>query len=74
MAAMPPEQVGYVPDKLKKAEKRIRTQSYDTEAWSVLIRDSQMKPIENARPVYEQLVEQFPTSGKYWRIYIEQEK
>ncbi|XP_052088640.1 cleavage stimulation factor subunit 3-like [Mytilus californianus] len=73
MAAMPPEQVGYVPDKLKKAEKRIRTQSYDTEAWSVLIRDSQMKPIENARPVYEQLVEQFPTSGKYWRIYIEQE-
>ena len=34
--------MGYVPDKLKKAEKRIRAQSYDTEAWSVLIRDSQV--------------------------------
>lgn len=33
----------------------------------------QMKRIEEARQVYERLVEQFPNAGKYWKIYIEQE-
>lgn len=70
---LPPEQIGYIPDKLKKADKRIEAFPYDTEAWSVLIRDAQMKPIEIARQVYERLVTQFPNAGKYWRIYIEQE-
>lgn len=32
-----------------------------------------MKKIEDARVVYERLVEQFPNAGKYWKIYIEQE-
>lgn len=70
---LPPEQHGYIPDKLKKAEKRIEAHPYDTEAWSVLIRDAQMKTIEVARQVYERLVAQFANAGKYWRIYIEQE-
>ena len=26
-----------------------------------------------ARMLYERLVTQFPTSGRYWRLYIEQE-
>ncbi|KAL5010433.1 hypothetical protein ScPMuIL_012738 [Solemya velum] len=64
---------GYIPDKLKKAEKRIDAHPYDTEAWSVLIRDCQLKKIDDARPIYEKLVQQFPNAGKYWKIYIEQE-
>ena len=32
-----------------------------------------MKKIEDARIIYERLVEQFPNAGKYWKIYIEQE-
>ncbi|KAJ8314582.1 hypothetical protein KUTeg_006732 [Tegillarca granosa] len=72
-AVLPPEQHGYIPDKLKKAEKRIAQFPHDTEAWSVLIRDAQMRKIEEARQVYERLVAQFPNAGKYWRIYIEQE-
>lgn len=32
-----------------------------------------MRKIEEARPIYERLVEQFPSAGKYWKIYIEQE-
>jgi hypothetical protein len=31
------------------------------------------KKIDEARPVFERLVNQFPTSGRYWKLYIEQE-
>jgi hypothetical protein len=33
---------GYIPDKLVKAERLIAAYPYDTEAWSVLIRDCQV--------------------------------
>eukprot|EP00106_Octopus_bimaculoides_P000599 XP_014768041.1 PREDICTED: uncharacterized protein LOC106867628 [Octopus bimaculoides] len=72
-AALPPEEIGYIPDKVKKAEKRISAYPYDTEAWSVLIRDAQMKMIGDARNTYERLVTQFPNAGRYWKSYIEQE-
>ncbi|GFS18001.1 cleavage stimulation factor subunit 3 [Elysia marginata] len=64
---------GYIPDKIVKAEKRIQAYPFDTEAWSILIRDAQLKKIEEARGTYERLVEQFPNAGKYWKIYIEHE-
>ncbi|KAI8772672.1 cleavage stimulation factor subunit 3-like [Biomphalaria glabrata] len=64
---------GYIADKLVKAEKRIQAYPYDTEAWSILIRDAQIRKIEDARVIYERLVEQFPNAGKYWKIYIEHE-
>jgi cleavage stimulation factor subunit 3 len=32
-----------------------------------------MKKIEDARKIYERLVGQFPTAGRYWKIYIEHE-
>ena len=32
-----------------------------------------MKKIEDARRLYERLVAQFPSAGKYWKIYIEHE-
>lgn len=72
-AALTPEEIGYIPDKVKKAEKRISAYPYDTEAWSVLIRDAQMKMIGDARNTYERLVGQFPNAGRYWKSYIEQE-
>jgi len=64
---------GYIADKLVKAEKRIQAFPYDTEAWSILIRDAQIRKIEDARVTYERLVEQFPNAGKYWKIFIEHE-
>ncbi|KAK7107878.1 cleavage stimulation factor subunit 3-like [Littorina saxatilis] len=67
------EETGYIADKIVKAEKRIKAYPYDTEAWSVLIRDAQMRKIEDARALFERLVEQFPNAGKYWKLYIEQE-
>ncbi|WAR09068.1 CSTF3-like protein [Mya arenaria] len=67
------KQDGFIADKIKKAEKRVEVSPHDTEAWSVLIRDAQLRTTEQARPVYERLVTQFSNSGRYWKIYIEHE-
>ena len=37
------QEVGYIPDKVVKAERRIAGSPFDTEAWSVLIRDAQVR-------------------------------
>ena len=37
------QEVGYIPDKLVKAERRIATNPYDTEAWSAIIRNAQVE-------------------------------
>ncbi|CAH1799459.1 unnamed protein product [Owenia fusiformis] len=71
--SLPTEDIGYIPNKLYKAEKRLEQFPYDTESWSVLIRDAQNKKIEDARPLFERLIAQFPNSGRYWKLYIEQE-
>lgn len=64
---------GYIPDRVKNAEKRLEQNVYDVEAWSILLRDAQNKKIEESRPLYEKIVTQFPNAGRYWKIYIEHE-
>ncbi|VDP78553.1 unnamed protein product, partial [Schistosoma curassoni] len=61
-------------DKMQKAEERIKSNPWDIEAWSVLLRDAQSKKIDDAREVFERIVTQFPVAGQYWKIYINQEK
>lgn len=46
---------------------------YDTEAWNLLFKEAQNKKIEEARPIYERVISQFPSSGRFWRLYIEHE-
>ncbi|KAJ1360329.1 KOW motif [Parelaphostrongylus tenuis] len=36
-------------------------------------RESQARPINQARNFYEKLVTQFPNAGRYWKAYIEHE-
>lgn len=60
-------------DKLQKAQKQIDDSPYDLEAWSLLIREAQGKWIGEMRPFFEKLVLNFPSAGRYWKIYIEQE-
>ncbi|XP_012271030.1 protein suppressor of forked isoform X2 [Orussus abietinus] len=60
-------------EKLQRAQKSVEDSSYDLEAWSVLIREAQNRPITEVRPVFEKLVTVFPSAGRYWKIYIEQE-
>uniref|UniRef100_A0A8C8TZ26 Suppressor of forked domain-containing protein n=1 Tax=Peromyscus maniculatus bairdii TaxID=230844 RepID=A0A8C8TZ26_PERMB len=63
----------YVPEKVKKAEKKLEENPYDLDAWSILIREAQNQPIDKARKTYELLVAQFPSSGRFWKLYIEAE-
>ncbi|XP_069684937.1 protein suppressor of forked isoform X2 [Periplaneta americana] len=60
-------------DKLQKAQKQVDDSPYDLEAWSLLIREAQSKWIGEMRPLFEKLVATFPSAGRYWKIYIEQE-
>lgn len=60
-------------DKLQRAEERIKSNVWDIEAWSVILRDAQSKKIEDARESFERIIAQFPTAGQYWKIYIQQE-
>lgn len=60
-------------DKLARAEKAIEANPFDLEAWGQIVREAQTRKIDDARPYFERLVSQFPTSGRYWKLYIEQE-
>lgn len=60
-------------EKLQRAQKTVDESPYDLEAWSILIREAQNRPIVEVRPVFEKLVTVFPSAGRYWKIYIEQE-
>uniref|UniRef100_A0A3P9LU88 Cleavage stimulation factor subunit 3 n=1 Tax=Oryzias latipes TaxID=8090 RepID=A0A3P9LU88_ORYLA len=68
-----PDQTEYVPEKVKKAEKKLEENPYDLDAWSILIREAQNQPIDKARKTYERLVSQFPSSGRFWKLFIEAE-
>uniref|UniRef100_A0A914E9A4 Suppressor of forked domain-containing protein n=1 Tax=Acrobeloides nanus TaxID=290746 RepID=A0A914E9A4_9BILA len=54
-------------------ERRIELNPYDVDAWNILLREHQARPIDQARPFYEKLIGQFPNAGRYWKSYIEHE-
>merc|ERR1712179_521271 len=60
-------------EKLKRAWSATDSNPYDMESWSLIIRDAQNRNIDTARPIFERLVGTFPTTGKFWKMYIEQE-
>lgn len=62
-----------VSDRVLKARVKLCEAPYDLEAWNVLVKDAQAKHVDVSRELYEQLVTQFPTCGRYWKLYIEQE-
>eukprot|EP00057_Strongylocentrotus_purpuratus_P005524 XP_003731164.1 PREDICTED: cleavage stimulation factor subunit 3 [Strongylocentrotus purpuratus] len=64
---------GYVPEKVKKAQRKIHLYPFDTDAWNILLREAQNQPVEKARTLYELVVTTFANSGRYWKSYVEQE-
>ncbi|KAL0281231.1 UNVERIFIED_CONTAM: hypothetical protein PYX00_002281 [Menopon gallinae] len=60
-------------EKLFKAQKAVKDNPYDLDSWNILIRESTIRWIGEMRPFYEQLIAAFPTCGRFWKIYIEQE-
>ena len=61
-------------DKFEAFLAAINGNKYDIEAWHGMLRVIYNEKVEHYRDsVYERLVNVFPTSGKFWRIYIEHE-
>ncbi|CAI5441860.1 unnamed protein product [Caenorhabditis angaria] len=58
---------------IRNPERRIETNPFDVDAWNLLLREHQSRPIEQERDFYESLVKQFPNAGRYWKAYIEHE-
>lgn len=56
-----------------RSEEKLKENPYDVDDWGVLINEAKLENIDRARVLYERLVQRFPTSGRYWRIYIEHE-
>lgn len=62
------------PDRVKKICHKINEDNFDVEAWSLLAREAQLAvEMKNARIIYEHIVAQFPSTGRYWKLYIEHE-
>ena len=61
------------PERLKMARAKLATDPYNLESWEVIARDAQNRRIEDSRNAFEEIVDFFPTSGKFWKMYIEQE-
>ncbi|VDK73512.1 unnamed protein product [Litomosoides sigmodontis] len=55
-------------------ERRIELNPFDVDAWNLLLRESQARPIDQVRSFYEKLVTQFPNAGRYWKAYIDHER
>ncbi|KAG5881074.1 hypothetical protein JTB14_020404 [Gonioctena quinquepunctata] len=60
-------------EKLHRTQKQVERNPYDLEAWSILLREAQTRHISEVRSLYEHLISIFPSSSRYWRIYIEHE-
>ncbi|XP_026478167.1 protein suppressor of forked isoform X2 [Ctenocephalides felis] len=60
-------------ERLNQAQSTVLVDSYDIESWTMLVREAQARQIEDVRIVYEKLIQVFPTTARYWKIYIEQE-
>ena len=55
------------------AKSKITEDPYDVEAWQVVLKDVSSRSADEARPIYEQLLAFFPTSGRYWKMWIDHE-
>ncbi|CAF2004236.1 unnamed protein product [Rotaria magnacalcarata] len=60
-------------EKIQQARRILNENKHSLDAWAILIQDAQDKKIAESREFYESLVTQFPTCGKFWKIYVESE-
>ncbi|KAE9612544.1 putative suppressor of forked, tetratricopeptide-like helical domain-containing protein [Lupinus albus] len=57
-------------DKINGAGKTM-SDKYNVETAEILANEAQHLPIAEATPIYEQLLQLYPTSAKFWKQYVE---
>ncbi|XP_035900462.1 protein suppressor of forked [Anopheles stephensi] len=60
-------------ERLVRAQQTVEIRPFDVESWSLLVREGQSRHVNEVRSLYESLVCVFPTTARYWKVYIEQE-
>ena len=55
------------------ARAKLETEPFNLDSWEVIARDAQLRRIDDSRKIFEEIVDVFPTSGKFWKMYIEME-
>lgn len=56
-----------------RAQQAAEVRPYDIEAWAVMLREAQARHVNEVRSLYESIVAVYPTTARYWKMYIEQE-
>ena len=60
-------------ERLASARRKVKDDPYDIDSWQVIIKDCQCRLPDDVREVWESLISIFPTSGRFWKLYIEHE-
>lgn len=55
------------------ARAKLESEPFNLDSWEVIARDAQLRRIDEGRNIFEEIVDVFPTSGKFWKMFIEQE-
>ncbi|KAF1778799.1 Tetratricopeptide repeat [Phytophthora cactorum] len=59
--------------KFKRCVAAVEKDQWNADAWIALMNEVQLLPIAEAREHYEAFLKQFPTSGRWWKLYAEHE-
>lgn len=54
-----------------EGERRVAADQWDVDGWHILAAEAEKVSLDDAQPIYERLVAQFPPLGKFWRAYVE---
>ena len=61
-------------DRVNTARKKVSDEPYDVESWQIIAKDLQGRPADDdVRDTYEEIVTLFPSSGRFWKMYIDHE-
>ncbi|RLN51161.1 hypothetical protein BBJ29_005882 [Phytophthora kernoviae] len=59
--------------KFRRCHAAVEKDQWNADAWIALMNEVQLLPVAEAREHYEQFLKQFPTSGRWWKLYAEHE-
>lgn len=58
-------------ERAKEGERRVCADQWDVDGWNLLASETERTTFATAQSIYERLVSQFPSNGKFWRMYAD---